>query len=186
MSPQKNLRKNNARKVLLGVCGSIAAYKACEIIRRLRGTGCEVRCIITGGGKKFITPLTLGELSGNAVYSEMFPENISYDAHHVALSGWADVILIAPASANTIAKIANGIADNLLTAAIMASEAPVIVCPAMNVNMWNHPANSANVERLKKFGYHFVGPEDGELSCGKTGKGRLAETAEIIKKVLSV
>jgi phosphopantothenoylcysteine synthetase/decarboxylase len=171
---------------LLGICGSIAAYKACGLIRRLRENGCDVKCVLTAAGGRFITPLTLGELSCNTVYTEFFPENIQYDAHHVSLSDWADIIVIAPASANTIAKLANGIADNLLTATVIASKSPVLICPAMNVNMWRHPATADNVERLKEFGYRFIGPEEGELSCGKTGIGRLADTRKILKKILSI
>ncbi|MEW6040117.1 MAG: flavoprotein [Elusimicrobiota bacterium] len=179
-------RKNKTKKVLLGICGSIAAFKSCEIIRHLREKGCHVKCILTDAGQKFITPLTLRELCCDEVFTEMFPDKIKYKAEHITLSDWADIIVIAPATATTIAKLACGIADNLLTATVMASKSPVLICPAMNENMWNNPANQNNVERLKKFGYHFLGPEVGNLSCGKEGIGRLCEVSKILKKIFLI
>ncbi|OGS23554.1 MAG: hypothetical protein A2297_03490 [Elusimicrobia bacterium RIFOXYB2_FULL_48_7] len=181
-------KKNNPHKVLLGVCGSIAAYKACELVHKLRYSSMEVKCVLTPSGQKFITPLTLQTLSNNPVYTEMFvssgPSN--YDIEHISLACWADLIVVAPATAATIARIANGLADELLASTIMASKAPVLICPAMNTNMWNHPANRENVKKLKSYGYEFAGPESGALACGTEGMGRLASVDVIFKKINSI
>lgn len=179
-----NPRKKN---VLLGVTGSIAAYKACDITNRLRDLKFDVTVIMTKEAEHFISPLTLQNLSGNEVIRGMFDLPKNHDPLHTALAQRADVILVAPATANLIGKIANGICDDLLSCTIMATRAPVLMAPAMNDVMYRHKAVESNVERLKAFGYGFIGPKVGHLACGYRAVGHLADTTEIIgavKKVL--
>jgi len=161
------------KNVIIGVCGSIAAYKACEIVREFKKTGWDVKVIITEEGKKFVTPLTLEVLSQNPVYTSLFGKE-SYDENHISLSEFADIILVAPATANIIGKIASGICDDLLSCTIFAFKGPVIFAPAMNENMWKNKIVQENVKKLKKMGYIFVGPEIGTLASGKKEKVVLA------------
>jgi phosphopantothenoylcysteine decarboxylase/phosphopantothenate--cysteine ligase len=173
------------KKIIVGITGGIAAYKTCEIVRRLKKLGAEVIVVMTENAQKFITPLTLETLSENEVVTEMFPERRIWGVKHVHLANWADLILIAPATANTIGKIKSGIADDILTTVIMATKSTVLICPAMNVNMCENPIFEENVEYLKKHGYLFIEPEVGALACG-TGKGRLPEPEFIVGEVVKL
>ena len=169
--------------VVLGVTGSIAAYKAADIISGLMKLSLNVRVILTEGGAQFVTPLTLETLSHAPVYTDQFSREAPYEVEHIALAKLADVFLIAPATANFIGKAANGIADDHLTTTLLATRAPVLIAPAMNVNMYNHPAVQKNIEILRARGCMFIEPAEGLLACGDTGKGRLAPVEEILAAV---
>ncbi|MBI5560466.1 MAG: bifunctional phosphopantothenoylcysteine decarboxylase/phosphopantothenate--cysteine ligase CoaBC [Deltaproteobacteria bacterium] len=168
------------KKIVLGVTGGIAAYKACELARMLKKEGAFVRCVMTDAARKFITPLSLETLSCNPVSYDLFPAAGGGGINHIDLAQ-SDLIVIAPATANIIGKLAGGIADDLLTTVVMASKAPVLLAPAMNEWMYENPAVAENIERLKKRGFRFVGPESGELACGREGTGRLAELEDIVE-----
>jgi len=173
--------------VLLGICGSIAAYKAADLASRLTKTGCDVHVILTAHAAEFITPLTLQTLSRNPVTTGIFDEKESWHPGHIALADRADLLLIAPATANVIAKLACGIADDALTSIALATRAPLLIAPAMNGKMWEHPATKENVRVLKSRGAQFIGPEEGLLACGYEGIGRLWDVADIAaaaKKIL--
>lgn len=173
--------------VILGVTGSIAAYKAGDIIRRLKDQGFRVVPVMTKGALQFITPLTFSSLSEEKVYSEMFSGRVdSWEIEHIDLAKQADILLIAPATANIIGKIANGIADDLLTAISMATKAPILIAPAMNYQMYENKILQENCSKLKKHGVLFVEPEKGKLACGDIGNGRLAAVENIIKKVIQI
>jgi phosphopantothenoylcysteine decarboxylase/phosphopantothenate--cysteine ligase len=174
------------KKIIIGITGGIAAYKACEIIRRLKKLGAQVIVVMTENAKKFITPLTLETLSGNEVVTEIFPERRFVGVRHVDLAGWADLILIAPATANLIGKIRSGIADDILTTIVISSKAPVLIAPAMNVNMYENPIFQENLSYLEKLEYKFVGPEVGELASGIVGKGRMSEPEIIVDEVVKI
>jgi len=174
------------KKVILGITGGIAAYKACDIVRKLKKLGAQVIVVMTENAQKFITPLTLETLSGNEVVTEMFPEKRFVGVRHVDLAGWADLILIAPTTANIIGKIRSGIADDILTTIVISSKAPVLIAPAMNVNMYENPIFQENLSYLQKLGYKFVEPEVGELASGIVGKGRLAEPETIVGEVVKI
>ncbi len=169
--------------MILGVTGSIAAYKAGEIVRRLKEEKLAVTVIMTGAATEFVTPLTFQTLSGKPVLTDMFSPVGEWDIAHVSLTERAGVILIAPASADVIGRIAAGLADDLLTAVVMAAKSPVVICPAMNERMYRNPIVQDNIERLKKLGYHFVGPEKGRLASGGSGIGRLAAVETIVARV---
>lgn len=173
----------NTKVVLVGITGGIAAYKAADLTSSLVKSGHEVHVILTKAALDFITPLTLQTLSKNPVWVDEPHLNQGRYVPHIELAEKADLIVIAPATANTIAKIAWGIADNLLTATVLASRAPVLLAPAMNVNMYENPVTQANLKRLKEFGYYFVEPEEGRLACGAVGKGRLAGIPVILKSI---
>ena len=173
------------KNVLLGVCGGIAAYKAVEAASRLRKAGASVHVLMTEEAAKFVTPLTFQEISGNPVNVSMWEKVTNWNVEHIALANLADVVLIAPATANVIGKIACGIADDMMTTVIMATKAPVYVAPAMNTNMYTNPITQRNIETLRRYGYHIIEPASGHLACGTSGVGRLPEAvelAEIIKK----
>jgi phosphopantothenoylcysteine decarboxylase/phosphopantothenate--cysteine ligase len=174
------------KKIILGITGGIAAYKACDILRRLKKIGAEVVVVMTENAKKFITPLTLETLSENEVVTEMFPKRRFVGVRHVDLAGWADLILIAPATANIIGKIRAGIADDILTTIVISSKAPVLIAPAMNVNMFENPIFRENLRYLEKLGYRFVEPEVGELASGIVAKGRLAEPEIIVGEAVKL
>ncbi len=171
------------KEILLGVTGGIAAYKAVELLREMTKRGANVHVIMTENAKRFVTPLTFQTLSGNPVLHEMFRLLEGSKIGHVAMSDIADLMVIAPATANIIGKIANGIADDLLSTMVMAMDVPVLFAPSMNVKMWQSSFVQYNVERLKAYGYHFVGPSEGDLACGSKGRGRLAEIPEILEKI---
>ena len=167
-------------KVVLGVTGSIAAYKACEIVRLLVKRGDDVRVVMTESAREFVTPLTFQTLSRNPVECDMFASPRGWKPEHVSLADCADLVVVAPATANTIAKMAHGIADDLLSSTLLATEAPIVVAPAMNSGMWASPATRANVSALAARGVRFVEPGDGELACGTSGRGRMAEPSEVV------
>jgi len=171
------------KKILLGITGSIAAYKAAEIVSLLKKRGAEVFVIMTESATKFIQPLTFSTLSGNPVIDDLFSINDKMVVKHISLAQWADLILIAPATANIIGKIANGIADDMLTAVVMAFKAKVIFAPAMNKNMISNPLYRQNVEKLAALGYEFIDSEYGRLACGETGEGRLANIEDIVDTI---
>lgn len=176
-------------KVALGVSGGIAAYKAAEIVRLLQERGIRVQVIMTQAAQEFVRPLTFAALSGEKVITGMFsaenePPNIDSAIEHIAVAQSIDALLVAPASADVLAKFAQGIANDFLTTLYLAATAPLVVAPAMNVNMWNHPATQANLETLRKRGVRVVEPGEGYLACGMTGQGRLAENETIVAAVL--
>jgi len=171
------------KKILMGVTGSIAAYKAAEIVSLLKKKGAEVFVIITESAAKFIQPLTFSTLSGNPVIDNLFSIDDKIAVKHISLAEWADLILIAPATANVVGKIANGIADDMLTTTVMASKTKVIFAPAMNKNMISNPLYQQNVEKLTDLGYEFIDSEYGRLACGEIGEGRLANIEEIVDTV---
>jgi phosphopantothenoylcysteine decarboxylase/phosphopantothenate--cysteine ligase len=171
------------KNILIGVTGGIAAYKTATIIRLLVKDGADVRVIMTDHAKDFITPLTLSTLSKNQVFTEFFNrENGDWNSH-VDLGLWAHLFLIAPATANTIAKMANGVADNLLLTTYLSARCPVFVAPSMDMDMLNHPSTVINIETLKAFGNFILEPASGELASGLSGKGRMAEPEEIVKEI---
>ncbi|SFE97737.1 bifunctional phosphopantothenoylcysteine decarboxylase/phosphopantothenate--cysteine ligase CoaBC [Thermophagus xiamenensis] len=174
------------KKVILGITGSIAAYKAVYLLRLLVKEGAEVQVIITPAGKEFITPVTLSALSGKPVLSDFF-ENADGSWHsHVDLGLWADILVIAPASANTMGKMANAICDNLLITTYLSAKCPVLVAPAMDLDMYAHPANQRNIDLLRRFGTQIVEPASGELASGLQGKGRMEEPEVIVQRIKEV
>ncbi|MBK1648692.1 bifunctional phosphopantothenoylcysteine decarboxylase/phosphopantothenate--cysteine ligase CoaBC [Rhabdochromatium marinum] len=171
-------------RILLGVSGSIAAYKAAELIRRLRERGAEVQVVMTAHAQAFITPLSLQAVAGQPVRCELFDRAAEAGMGHIELARWADHLLIAPASANLIARLAHGMADDLLTTLVLASAAPLAIAPAMNHQMWSHPAVQENINRLLARGVHLLGPESGDQACGESGAGRLLEPQRIVEQLL--
>ncbi|HVN36613.1 MAG TPA: bifunctional phosphopantothenoylcysteine decarboxylase/phosphopantothenate--cysteine ligase CoaBC [Myxococcota bacterium] len=167
------------RRILLAVSGGIAAYKIPELVRLLRREGHEVRCIATEAALEFVTPLVLQTLTGLPVRTRLFDASEEGQIDHIALADRAELLLIAPATANVLARLAHGLADDLVTTVALATRAPVLIAPAMNVNMWQHPATRENVRVLRERGAEFVGPESGSLACGWEGEGRMAEPAAI-------
>ena len=168
------------KKIVLGITGSIAAYKACLIIRALVKAGAEVQVVITPAGKEFITPITLSALTQKPVISDFFSQRDGTWHSHVALGLWADAMLIAPCTASTLGKMANGIADNMLITTYLSMKAPVFIAPAMDLDMYQHPATQQNMERLKGFGNHIIEPQSGFLASGLEGKGRMEEPEQIV------
>lgn len=173
------------RTVMVGVTGGIACYKACEVVRLLAGAGAKVPVVMTAGAREFVTPLTFQTLSGQPVATDTFDLGQEAQIGHIRLADSADVALIAPATANVLGKMAHGIADDLLTTVLLATRAPVVVAPAMNVNMWEHPAVQENVAKLVARGVRVVGPGRGALACGWEGAGRLAEPADVVEAVFA-
>lgn len=171
------------KKIVLAISGGIAAFKAAEIVSMLRKRGAEVKCIMTEHATEFITPLTMREISGNPVAVSMFSDIPEFNVEHIALAQWADVFVIAPATANVIGKIAGGIADDMLTTTVMATTAPVVIAPAMNSNMYTNPIVQKNIAALKEYGYEIIEPATGHLACGVTGIGRLPEPEDIVDYV---
>lgn len=174
------------KNVVLGVTGSIAAYKACDVVSRLRKQDVDVRVILTRAGAQIITPLALETMSANPVIVDMFHRETPWEVEHISLAKRADVFLVAPATANFLGKAAHGIADDMLTTTILATHAPVLVAPAMNVNMYENPAVQENIACLKKRGWHFIEPDAGLLACGDVGKGRLAEPEAIVAAAMAL
>ncbi|MCJ7646753.1 bifunctional phosphopantothenoylcysteine decarboxylase/phosphopantothenate--cysteine ligase CoaBC [bacterium] len=189
MSKKRNLKKNrplSGRKVVLGITGSIAAYKACGIVSRLRESGAEVFVVMTKSATHFVTPLTLQTLSGNRVYLNLFDLPEEWKLEHISLAERADLVLIVPATANTIAKLAAGMADDLLTATVLATKAPILIAPAMHETMYKNSFTQANIGKLKEKGFKFIGPGYGMLASGKIGLGRLASNDEIMETVKGI
>src|SRR5258706_10456384 len=175
-------------RVALGVSGCVAAYKAAELVRRLKKEGIDVQVVMTKSAQEFVTPLTFAALTGQKVITEMFGDesadaNVESAIEHIAVAQRIDLLVVAPATANTIAKMARGIADDFLTTLYLATTAPVVVAPAMNVNMWDHAATRENVDALRARGVYVVSPEEGYLACGMIGAGRLASVEAIAKAV---
>ncbi|MDD5431619.1 MAG: flavoprotein [Candidatus Omnitrophica bacterium] len=171
------------KEIILGVTGSIAIYKACEIVRRLKEKSFSVNVVMTSSAQELIRPIVFSSLSGNKVCSGMFDAQETWEIEHVSLADKADLVLIAPATNNIIGKIASGICDDLLTCVVSATKAPVLICPAMNANMFNNKITQDNIKKLKSHGYKFVEPKKGKLVCGKVGVGCLAEIEQIIQAV---
>lgn len=172
--------------VALGVAGGIAAYKAAEVLRGLQKAGCDVRVCMTARATEFIRPLTFRALSGAHVVTDDYAPDNPDPIAHITFSQTIDLLVVAPATANLLAKFANGIADDFLTSTYLAATAPVVVAPAMNTTMWRHPATTRNVERLRADGVHIVEPEAGMMACGTTGPGRLAEPSVIVRAALEI
>lgn len=168
------------KNIILGVCGSIAAYKSAFLVRLLVKAGANVKVILTADGANFITPLTLATLSKNPVYTQYFEKETGVWSNHVELGLWADYMLIAPISANTLAKLATGICDNLLTAVYLSAKCPVYVAPAMDLDMWKHESTQTNIEKISDYGNTVIAPSSGELASGLYGAGRMAEPEEIV------
>lgn len=177
----------NGKRILLIVGGGIAAYKALELVRRLRDQGASVRVVLTEGGAQFVTPLSFAVLSGEEAFTDLFDLKGEAEIGHIQLSREADLVVVAPATADLLAKMANGLANDLASTVLMATDKTVLVAPAMNVRMWEHPATMRNVETLRADGVRFVGPEEGDMACGEFGFGRMAEPGDIadaIERVL--
>jgi len=174
------------KNVVLGVTGGIAAFKSASLIGLLNKNGMTVKVIMTKNATEFITPLTLSSLSKNKVATDMFDKLTQYDTEHITLAKWADAFVIAPATANIIGKIANGIADDMLSTTVMATTAPVLIAPAMNTDMYQNKIVQSNIQKLKDYGYHFVEPQVGMLACGDEGVGKLANTEDIFKALLEL
>ena len=169
------------KKILLIITGGIAAYKSLELIRLLKNKGSEIKTVLTKSGKEFVTPLSITSLTQNKVYEELFDSNSEAEMDHIALSRWCDVILVAPATANSISKFSYGNAEDLASTLVLASDKKVILVPAMNVRMWMHQATQENVSKLLNYGYLCVGPEIGEMACGEYGEGKMSEPTKIIE-----
>jgi phosphopantothenoylcysteine decarboxylase/phosphopantothenate--cysteine ligase len=174
------------KEIILGVTASIAIYKACDIIRRLKEKGFNVTVIMTEEATRFIAPRLFESLSGNTVYCSMFDEPQGWDIEHISLAEKAGLVLIAPATANIIGKIASGISDDLLTCVVCATKARVLICPAMNENMYKNKIVQDNIKKLRAIGYGFVEPRKGQLACGKEGVGCLADVDTIVKQAQKV
>ncbi|MEP5567348.1 MAG: bifunctional phosphopantothenoylcysteine decarboxylase/phosphopantothenate--cysteine ligase CoaBC [Halioglobus sp.] len=174
------------RNVLLGVSGGIAAYKSAELVRQLQELGATVRVIMTQGAREFITPLTLQALSGNQVHTQLLDEEAEQGMGHIELARWADVLVIAPATADLIARLSAGRADDLLTTVVLATPSPVLIAPAMNQQMWRDPATTANIATLTQRGMHLIGPAAGEQACGDVGPGRMEQPPAIAAAAASL
>ena len=174
------------KNVILGVSASIAIYKSCDIVRRLRDAGCSVTVVMTREAQELIRPVVFQSLSANRVYSELFASPEAWEIEHVSLAEKADAVLIAPATANIIAKIASGICDDLLTCVVTATKAPVLICPAMNEQMYTNGITQGNIRKLASLGYRFIAPKKGKLACGRVGVGCLAEPEMIVREVQKV
>jgi phosphopantothenoylcysteine decarboxylase/phosphopantothenate--cysteine ligase len=168
------------QRVLLCVTGGIAAYKAAELVRRLRDAGAQVRVAMTEDAQRFVAAQTFQALSGQPVRSSLWDAQAEAAMGHLELAGWAQQVVVAPATANILAKLAHGLADDLVSTLCLATDAPILVAPAMNHRMWRHPATRANVEILRGYGLAFIGPDDGPLAEGESGPGRMAEPDEIV------
>ena len=176
----KNLKD---KKILLVICGGIAAYKSLETIRILKRNGCEIKTILTKNAKEFVTPLSITSLSQGKVYDDLFNVENENEMDHIALSRWADLILVEPATANTITTLARGSAEDLASTVILASNKPIFLVPAMNVRMWEHPSTKENLQILKNYSYRIIGPEIGEMACGEYGEGKMTEPVDIINRI---
>ncbi|MDC0908269.1 bifunctional phosphopantothenoylcysteine decarboxylase/phosphopantothenate--cysteine ligase CoaBC [Candidatus Pelagibacter sp.] len=171
------------KKILYIICGGISAYKSLETIRLFKKNGGEIKTILTSSAKEFITPLSVASLSQGKVYSDLFSVENETEMDHIALSRWADIILIAPATANTISKLAQGTTDDLASTVVLASDKQIYLAPAMNVRMWEHQSTKQNLEKLKSFGYMLIGPEIGEMACGEYGEGKMSDPDKILNKI---
>jgi len=175
----------NNKKILLIICGGIAAYKSLEIIRLLKKSGVIMKTILTKSGAEFVTPLSITSLSQSKVYQDLFSIENESEMDHINLSRWADLILIAPATANTISKLANGNSDDLASTVALASNKKIFIAPAMNVRMWDHQSTKQNIAKLKTYNYKLIGPEIGDMACGEFGEGKMSEPEEIVNELES-
>ncbi len=175
----------NNKKILLIICGGIAAYKSLEIIRLLKKNNVIIKTILTKSGAEFVTPLSITSLSQSKVYQDLFSIENEAEMDHISLSRWADLILIAPATANTISKLANGNSDDLASTVALASNKKIFIAPAMNVRMWDHQSTKDNIAKLKTYDYKLIGPRIGNMACGEYGEGKMSEPIEIVKELES-
>jgi len=173
------------KKILLIICGGISAYKSLEIIRLLKKRGATVKTILTKSAKEFVTPLSVASLSQEKVYDDLFSAENESEMNHISLSRWSDLILVAPATANTISKLSKGSSDDLASTVMLASDKDIFLAPAMNVRMWEHPSTKENLNKLKKYSYKIIGPEIGDMACGEFGEGKMTEPNEIIRQIES-
>ena len=173
------------KKILLIICGGISAYKSLEVIRLLKKRGAAVKTILTKSAKEFVTPLSVASLSQEKVYDDLFNAENETEMDHISLSRWSDLILVAPATANTISKLSVGSSDDLASTVMLASDKDIFLAPAMNVRMWEHPSTKENLNKLKKYGYKIIGPEIGDMACGEFGKGKMTEPNKIIGQIES-
>ena len=173
------------KKILLVICGGISAYKSLEIIRGLKKRKVQIKTILTKSAKEFVTPLSVSSLSQEKVYDDIFNIENESEMDHISLSRWADLILVAPATANTISKLSSGLSDDLASTVILASDKEVYLSPAMNVRMWEHPSTKGNLNKLINYGYKVIGPEIGDMACGEFGEGKMTEPNEIVKEIKS-
>tara|TARA_B100000579_G_scaffold403833_1_gene388157 strand:- start:695 stop:1900 length:1206 start_codon:yes stop_codon:yes gene_type:complete len=171
------------KKILLIVCGGISAYKTLDVIRLLKKNGAEIKTILTKSASEFVTPLSITSLSKGKVYTDLFSVENENEMDHIALSRWADIILVAPATANTISKLANGSTDDLASTVILASNKNIYLAPAMNVRMWEHPSSKQNLNKLKNFAYRIIGPEIGDMACGEYGEGKMSDPIKIVNEI---
>ncbi len=168
------------KKILLIICGGISAYKSLELIRLLKKNGASIKTILTKNAKEFITPLSVSSLSQEKVYDDIFSAENEAEMDHISLSRWADAVLVAPITANTISKVASGNAEDLASTVLLASNKQIFLAPAMNVRMWEHPSTKENILKLRSFGYKIIGPEIGDMACGEYGEGKMTEPNEIV------
>ena len=173
----------NNKKILLIICGGISAYKSLEIIRLLKKRGVVIKTILTKSGAEFVTPLSITSLSQSKVYQDLFSLENEAEMDHISLSRWADLILIAPATANTISKLANGSSEDLASTVTIASNKKIFVAPAMNIRMWDHQSTKLNISKLKSYNYELIGPEIGDMACGEYGEGKMSEPKEIVNRI---
>ncbi|MDC3355767.1 bifunctional phosphopantothenoylcysteine decarboxylase/phosphopantothenate--cysteine ligase CoaBC [Candidatus Pelagibacter sp.] len=171
------------KKILLIICGGISAYKSLELIRLLKKQGVEVKTILTKSAKEFVTPLSVVSLSQEKVYDDLFNAENEAEMDHISLSRWADIILVAPATANTLSKLSAGSSDDLASTVILASDKDVFLTPAMNVRMWEHPSTKQNLNKLKSYGYKIIGPEVGDMACGEFGEGKMTDPKDIFQTI---
>ncbi len=171
------------KKILFIICGGISAYKSLETIRLFKKKGAEIKTILTESAKNFITPLSVGSLSQGKVYDNLFSLENETEMDHISLSRWADVIIVSPATANTIAKLSQGLTDDLASTVILASNKQVYLAPAMNVRMWEHQSTRENIKKLKNYGYKFIGPTTGEMACGEYGEGKMSDPINIFEEI---
>ncbi|WP_262590078.1 bifunctional phosphopantothenoylcysteine decarboxylase/phosphopantothenate--cysteine ligase CoaBC [Candidatus Pelagibacter communis] len=176
----KNL---NNKKILFIICGGISAYKSLETIRLLKKNGAEIKTILTPSAKEFVTPLSVASLSQGKVYSDLFSLENETEMDHISLSRWANVVIVAPTTANTISKLAQGTTDDLASTVVLASNKQIYLAPAMNVRMWEHKSTKTNLKKLKDFGYKFIGPEIGDMACGEYGEGKMSEPLKIVDEL---
>ena len=171
------------KKILLIICGGISAYKSLELIRLLKKRGARIKTILTKSAKEFVTSLSVASLSQEKVYDDLFNADNEKEMDHISLSRWADVVLIAPATANTISKLSSGSSDDLASTVILASNKEIFLTPAMNVRMWQHPSTKKNLNRLRSYGYNIIGPEVGDMACGEFGEGKMTEPKDILQEI---
>ena len=171
------------KKILFIICGGISAYKSLETIRLFKNNGAEIKTVLTSSAKEFITPLSVTSLSQGKVYSELFSVENEAEMDHISLSRWADIIVIAPATANTISKLAQGTTDDLASTVVLASDKKIYLAPAMNVRMWQHPNTKINLQKLKDFDYKIIGPEIGDMACGEYGEGKMSDPLTIATEI---